>query len=318
MSRYQKYILLLLYYLSRITGILEFRFDSKKQKFTKSRTGYYYVCILNLLSAMCLGLCWLFASISAYIVYIKNNTIPMTFNIAHIAFQIYVFYFSRTVKNTLYNRYRLLQLLNLFLRLRKKHHQLFGKPLIIIHRLNFLTHFLRSYIFCGITILASKQVWILFVVLFYVVGTLVQMFLADSAIMIHFQLLKPLTVKLSLFSATNAEQGKLYIKYAVQLIKLRKMLQEFLWHIFFLRIAIEIGFLFVIILKSYWTTNTPLAAVFYLLGNYCHGIWILSIASRVYKMEIQVVDHLYDRELFDILLNLKTKRNLNLLKVSSK
>lgn len=65
-------------------------------------------------------------------------------------------------------------------------------------------------------------------------------------------------------------------------------------------------------------TNLTMTSVCYQFGNYCHGIPMLSIASKVYKMELKAVDHLYDRELFDILVNLKTKRNLNLLRVRSK
>lgn len=144
---------------------------------------------------------------------------------------------------------------------------------------------------------------------------LLQDFLADIAMMIHFQFLKPLTQKLRLSRPIKNEKRHLYIKYSMQLVNLRKALQKFVGPFYFLRITFDIGLFISTSLIAYWKSTLFLCLSQLVFVS--NGIRMLKIASSVYEMEVRIVDSLYDRELFDISIKSNTKRNLSLLKVSA-
>lgn len=311
MLSYQEVILRLLYYLSRITAILEYRFDVRKQIFLKSRFGKLYIWKWHWLSTGPVG-SYTLLSLSALCF---NRQRDATGDIVHIEYQIYGFVFFVSAWKCLYNRERLFKLLNFLLRLGKIHQLIFGKPLQV-GRLDFLLQFIH-----GIWLwnsLAWPANWFVYPIIIQNIRFMLQLYLADIAMMLHFKLVKTLLRNLRSFPPNRKASRELYIEYAAQLINLRKTLQKFLWPFLMLRFGLEIGMCLTAWLEFYVIPSNWISVVFFAIQMLCflNGIRMLNIASRAYQMELQIVNMLYDCKLMDYLLKSETKRNLNLLKVS--
>lgn len=310
MLSYQEVILRLLYYLSRITAILEFSYDSKKQIFLKSRFGNCCVWKWLWLSTGPIGV-YTLLSLSAFAFNKKRDAMS---DIIHIEYLIYGFIFFISTWNFLCSRDRLFKLLNNFLRIAKMHHLIFGKTLKV-SRVHFLLQFIHGIWLW--TSLALPDNWFVYSICIQNIRFMLQVYLADIAMLLHFQLVNTFARNLRLFPPIQQATRELYIEYAAQLINLRKMLQKFLWPFYILRFGLEIGMSLSTLLEFYYT---PLIGILYIIAiqTLCsvNGIRMLKIASSIYQMESQIVGILYDWELLDYLIELKPERNMNLLKVS--
>lgn len=126
----------------------------------------------------------------------------MPTSIIKIEYQIYGLIFFVSAWNIFYNREELLKLLNDFLSLGKIYNQVFGKPLKVA-RVNFLLQFVHGLWLWNS--FALPQNWFVYPICYQNNRIMLQVYLADIAMMFPFQLLKPLIHNLRLFSPAKNE-----------------------------------------------------------------------------------------------------------------
>lgn len=300
MSHYDRVILRLVYKISRILAILEFRFDFVENKFLKSRVGFYYVLICHLLFITPFFILFFCGSF----ILLGFNHITRVLSICGVhTLSIGTIY---SIWNLLINREKLLKLLQHFLRLADMHQQIFGKALQLA-AFSTLYSFLRIFAIAenssSLMLLMFRMAW--------------QVFLIDFAMMLQLQLLKTLNHRMNSFPPTKEEKRKLYIEYIRQLINLRKKLQTFLWPIFTYILSTEACLILTPAIELYWEPYRKWLCLLVIKRVFfSNGLRLLIIARSINKKEVTILNRLYDREFFDIVLNSKTKKTLNLIKVS--
>lgn len=303
------YIEKVFYYLSRILAILEFKFDSKKRKFFKSNLGFYYVAVTNVILIL-----QIFSWPNSDSTF--SPTREITQNL--VIFNLYLHCITIFIVNCniLYNRKTIRNILNNFLRLREMHNQVFGKPLKLLI-INMFFQFVRD--FCFYSYIGSFEFeWYTIMVYFQIIRLWWQCYLINIAIMLQYQFWKPLAEHMSSFTSNVIKKRELYIKYALQLIKLRQKLQIFLWPFFMYRLLVEVGVIICTILRQYWSPDLPhFRNILIKILCFSPGIHMILNARNIYRMENQILERLYVRELIDMLLKLKPQRNLKELKVCS-
>lgn len=301
MSYYDRVILRLLYYISRIFAILEFRFDFVEKKFLKSRVGFYYVLIWHLVLITPFFI--LFSCTSFILLDFKHITRVLGICSAH-TLSISTIY---SIWNLLLNREKLLNLLQNFLKLADMHHQVFGKALQLA-AFSTLFSFLRIYY-----VIAENSNGLMY----HVFRMAWQVFLINFAMMLQFQLLKTLSQRMNSFPPTKEEKRKLYIEYIVELINLRQKLQSFLWPIFIYILLTEVCSILSPAIELYWEPYRKwLCLIVIKRLFFSNGLRMLIIARGINRKEVKILNRLYEREFYDIVLNSKTKKTINLIKVS--
>lgn len=305
------YIERVLYCLSRIIAILEFRFDFNRMRFLKSNIGFFYVAATNLILTVQV-LSWPDA----------QATFSTTLEISQtlINFNLYLHCLAICIVNInlLYNRRKIQSLLNHCIRLREMHNQVFGTsvkvPIIYI-----IYQFFRDFWFLskvgGFDIFDFE--WEEVIMFYQCIRLWWQSYLINIAMMLQYQLLKPLAERMSSFPPKGKEKRELYIKYILQLIRLRQKLQIFVWPFVIYRLLAETEIIIGAIIEHYWIPFSPrLRDMLIEMFIFSNGICMMMIAKSIYRMEVQILERLYVRELFDILLKFKPQRNLNELRVS--
>lgn len=305
------YIERVLYYLSRIIAILEFRFDFKRMKFLKSNIGFFYVAATNLILTLQV-LSWPDAQATF------STTIQITQNI--ISFNLYLHCVAICIVNCslLYNRKKIQSLLNHCVRLREMHNQVFGTS-VKVPIIYFIYQFFREFWF--LSKIGSFDIfdfeWEEVIIFYQCIRLWWQSYLINIVMMLQYLLLKPLAERMSSFPPKGTEKRELYIKYILQLIKFRQKLQIFVWPFVIYRLLAEVIVIIIAIIENYWTPSSPrLRDMLTEMLSFSNGICMIMVAKSIYRMEVQILERLYVRELLDILLKLKPQRNLSELWVS--
>lgn len=308
---YQKVILYLLYNLSKIFGILDYRFDSKKIIFIKSRVGYCYILIWHWIftTPFCLYyifMWYLYASVEVDVYLLSTvESIYESQAFLHISF-IVSWILIRNRKN-------LQDLLHLFFDIGNLHHKIFGSTLKVA-RIDFLLYTLRV-MWLWYKIMPDESYGNISLII-QTIRLLLQSFLTDVAMLFHLQHLKSLESRLCIYPQATHTERLLYIDYTVELLKLRPKMQIFLWPTHLYRFNLELCTIAVYAVTLYWELQWN--QVCYLILQelfFSSMIPILCMARRIYNLEVHIYNTIYDQELAESLRKPKIKRNLRLVKV---
>lgn len=305
MSCCQQVLVRLVYYLSRILAVIEYRYDAKNRIFLKSRVGHCYLWIVQWICIWPLVLQWFF---TGFILYSKDRDIDYNFIVFNSQMNCIISLIAGW--KLLYNRENLLELLNSFPRLEQIHRQMFRKPLKV-SSFYLLLHLIRGFVLWKLMSTNMTDAWFLFPLYFDNIRLMLQAYLADLAMMLHLQLLKPMARRLRRTHLSNTRKQKLNIEYNAQVINLRQNLQIFLWPFYLYRViadskVVRHSVFYVI----FWQANA--VGLFALLTEkllFLSMIRIVAMARKVHLLEMQIINRLYDRELFGYVLKSNKERN---------
>lgn len=302
--------------LTKLSAVIEFRFDVYRKKFIRSTFLHWYSWIMYLvfvLPASCFGLYELVIGVVSSKQSSKYFTVLFNWASSWAMGSTIMGISSLVMKS----KRRLLQkVLNQFLSLDQLHRQLFGKE-VKIYISDSAVHIVRDL--NATWWIDSDNPWLNLYLIFSWLHHMMQIMLTDATLLFNIYYLESLALCLDERLECSPAKRSLYLQYYKKLLDLSKNLQMLWWPIHISTLTFEIIFYIQLGLNKF-VDNMYGAVIGILFSGLFDSnvIYIYDMTSEIHRLEKKILNDLIELEILLSDKETHTMHNLRIVQVSNR